>query len=39
MCHRLFDLPAPVAMLFAAVLFKLSRAVSPQLQQGLAGGL
>jgi malate:Na+ symporter len=34
MCHRLFDLPAPVAMLFAAVLFKLSRAVSPQLQQG-----
>jgi malate:Na+ symporter len=34
MCYRLFDIPAPVAMLFVAVLFKLSRAVSPQLQQG-----
>lgn len=34
MCARLFDFPAPVAMLFVAVLFKLSRAVSPQLQQG-----
>jgi CCS family citrate carrier protein len=34
MCHRLFDFPAPVAMLFIAVLFKLARAVPPQLQQG-----
>jgi CCS family citrate carrier protein len=33
MCFRLFDFPAPVAMLFVAVIFKLSRAVSPQLQQ------
>jgi CCS family citrate carrier protein len=33
MCFRLFDFPAPVAMLFVAVMFKLSRAVSPQLQQ------
>jgi malate:Na+ symporter len=34
MCFKLFDFPAPVAMLFVAVIFKLSRAVSPQLQQG-----
>jgi Na+/citrate or Na+/malate symporter len=34
MCHRLFGLPAPVAMLFIAVLVKLTQAVSPQLQQG-----
>lgn len=34
MCQRLFDFPAPVAMLFIAVLVKLTRAVSPQLQQG-----
>jgi CCS family citrate carrier protein len=33
MFFRLFDFPAPVAMLFVAVMFKLSRAVSPQLQQ------
>jgi CCS family citrate carrier protein len=33
MSHRLFDFPAPVVMLFVAVMFKLSRAVSPQLQQ------
>ncbi|MCS0580474.1 2-hydroxycarboxylate transporter family protein [Massilia pinisoli] len=33
MCFRLFDFPAPVAMLFVAVMFKLSRLVSPQLQQ------
>ncbi|WP_315834356.1 2-hydroxycarboxylate transporter family protein [Bradyrhizobium prioriisuperbiae] len=33
-CHHLFGLPAPVAMLFLAVLAKLTRAVSPQLQQG-----
>ena len=34
MCFRIFGFPAPVAMLFVAVIFKLSRAVSPQLQQG-----
>ena len=34
MCHRLFGLPAPVAMLFIAVIVKLTQAVSPQLQQG-----
>jgi CCS family citrate carrier protein len=34
MCQRLFGLPAPVAMLFLAVLVKLTRAVSPQLQEG-----
>jgi CCS family citrate carrier protein len=34
MAARLFDFPAPVVMLFVAVAFKLSRAVSPQLQQG-----
>lgn len=34
MCHRLFGLPAPVAMLFIAVVIKLTQAVSPQLQQG-----
>ncbi|HEY4316694.1 MAG TPA: 2-hydroxycarboxylate transporter family protein [Herbaspirillum sp.] len=34
MCYKLFDFPAPVAMLLIAVIFKLSRAVSPQLQQG-----
>ena len=34
MCQALFGLPAPVAMLFLAVAIKLSRAVSPQLQQG-----
>jgi CCS family citrate carrier protein len=34
MCHRLFGLPAPVAMLFLAVLAKLTSAVSPQLEQG-----
>ena len=34
MCHRLFGLPAPVAMLFLAVLAKLTHAVSPHLQQG-----
>jgi CCS family citrate carrier protein len=33
MSFRLFAFPAPVVMLFVAVLFKLSRAVSPQLQQ------
>ncbi|MBR1217693.1 2-hydroxycarboxylate transporter family protein [Bradyrhizobium sp. U87765 SZCCT0131] len=33
-CHHLVGLPAPVAMLFLAVLAKLTRAVSPQLQQG-----
>jgi len=34
MCHRLFGLPAPVAMLFITVLLKLTQAVSPQLQEG-----
>lgn len=34
MCFRLFDFPAPVAMLFVAVMFKLWRVVSPQLEQG-----
>ena len=34
MAFKLFEFPAPVAMLFVAVVFKLSRAVSPQLQQG-----
>jgi Na+/citrate or Na+/malate symporter len=34
LCHHLIGLPAPVAMLFLAVLAKLTRAVSPQLQQG-----
>jgi CCS family citrate carrier protein len=33
-CQRLFGLPAPVAMLFIAVLVKLTQAVSPQVQQG-----
>ena len=32
MCARLFGLPAPVAMLFLAVLVKLTQAVSPELQ-------
>ncbi|WP_114394004.1 2-hydroxycarboxylate transporter family protein [Oleisolibacter albus] len=32
--HKLFGLPAPVAMLFIAVLFKLSNAISPRLQEG-----
>jgi malate:Na+ symporter len=34
MCHSLFGLPAPVAMLFIAVLVKLTSAISPRLQQG-----
>ena len=34
LCHHLFGLPAPVAMLFLAVAAKLSQAVSPRLQQG-----
>jgi malate:Na+ symporter len=34
MAARLFNFPAPVVMLFAAVALKLSRAVSPQLRQG-----
>ena len=34
MCQKLFGLPAPVAMLFIAVVVKLTQAVSPQLQQG-----
>jgi malate:Na+ symporter len=34
MCHGLFGLPAPVAMLFIAVIVKLTSAISPRLQQG-----
>jgi malate:Na+ symporter len=34
MCYRLFGLPAPVAMLFLAVVAKLTSAVSPHLQRG-----
>ena len=34
LAHRLFGLPAPVAMLFLAVLAKLTSAVSPHLQEG-----
>jgi malate:Na+ symporter len=34
MCHHLIGLPAPVAMLFIAVIVKLTRAVSPHLQEG-----
>jgi len=34
LCNRLFGLPAPVSMLFIAVLIKLARAASPQLQAG-----
>ena len=34
MCQRLFGLPAPVAMLFIAVIVKLAQAISPQLQEG-----
>ena len=33
-CYHLFGLPAPVAMLFLAVVAKLTRAVSPELQLG-----
>jgi malate:Na+ symporter len=33
-CNHLFGLPAPVAMLFLAVLVKLTRAVSPELELG-----
>jgi len=32
--HELFHLPAPVAMLFIAVIVKLTRAASPKLQEG-----
>ncbi len=32
--QRLFDFPAPVTMLFLAVILKLTQAVSPALQQG-----
>jgi CCS family citrate carrier protein len=34
MCFRLFDFPAPVAMLFIAVMFKLWHVISPRLEQG-----
>lgn len=34
LCNKLFGLPAPVAMLFIAVLIKLARAAPPTLQAG-----
>jgi len=34
LCHELFGLPAPVSMLFIAVVVKLSHAASPKLQEG-----
>jgi malate:Na+ symporter len=34
LCNKLFGLPAPVAMLFIAVLIKLTRAATPKLQAG-----
>ena len=34
MCQKTIGLPAPVAMLFIAVIVKLTQAVSPELQQG-----
>jgi CCS family citrate carrier protein len=34
LCNKLFGLPAPVAMLFIAVLIKLARAATPTLQAG-----
>lgn len=34
LCHELFGLPAPVAMLFLAVLLKLVRGVPPKLEDG-----
>jgi CCS family citrate carrier protein len=34
LCHQLFGLPGPVAMLFLAVLMKLAYAISPQVQEG-----
>lgn len=33
-CHKLFGIPGPVAMLFLAVAAKLAHAVSPKLQDG-----
>jgi malate:Na+ symporter len=34
LCHDLFGLPGPVAMLFVAVLVKIARGVSPQIEAG-----
>lgn len=34
LCFNLFGLPAPVSMLFIAVVVKLARAASPKLQEG-----
>jgi malate:Na+ symporter len=34
LCHALFGLPAPVAMLFLAVFMKLAQAVPPQMEDG-----
>lgn len=34
LCHQLFGLPGPVAMLFVAVVVKIGRGVSPQIEAG-----
>ena len=34
LCHELFGLPGPVAMLFVAVLVKIARGVSPEIEAG-----
>ncbi|MGA7324298.1 MAG: 2-hydroxycarboxylate transporter family protein [Rhodomicrobium sp.] len=34
LCHHLFGLPGPVAMLFAAVMVKIGQMVSPQIEDG-----
>jgi malate:Na+ symporter len=34
LCHQLFGLPGPVAMLFVAVMVKIGRGVSPQIEAG-----
>ena len=35
-CHRWFGLPAPITMLFLAVMLKLARAISPEIEAGSA---
>ncbi|MBV8125447.1 MAG: 2-hydroxycarboxylate transporter family protein [Burkholderiaceae bacterium] len=35
-CHRWFGLPAPISMLFLAVMLKLVRAISPEIEAGSA---
>jgi malate:Na+ symporter len=34
LCHALFGLPGPVAMLFVAVMVKIARGVSPEIEAG-----